>query len=389
MEHLTRAIVVDVVPKDKSLKEANKDLAEICRLVETYGGVVIIKIIQKRGRPSAKTFVGTGKAEEISKLITELNADVVIFNNLLKPNQIKHLDEMFNVEIWDRVDTILKIFEKHAHTSEAKLQIQLARFKHSFPKLYGKGIDLSQQAGIKGLRAGSGEKLLEVKKRHLRRLIKELESKLDIIRRVRAEQRSIYKKKNIPIIALVGYTNSGKSTLLKALTHKQNVRSANQLFTTLDTRLGHMWMKKRGSNVLIADTIGFIKNMPLFLIESFYATLEVVREADMLLHVIDITDSDIEEKILVVEEVLRNLEVSNKPEIYVFNKIDKWRKADGCAPLRSRYKKFNPIFISAEKGTGVKKLGKIIEDKLIEKSVPRFVTGVVAGARVEPATNGL
>lgn len=355
MHTTTRAIVVDVVPKNRSLEEAHKDLAEICRLVETYGGVVIVKVIQKRGRPSAKTFVGTGKAEEISALIEKLKADVVIFNNLLKPNQVKHLDEMFNVPIWDRVDTILKIFEKHAHTSETKLQIELARLKHSFPKLYGKGIDLAQQAGIRGLRAGAGEKLLEIRKRHLRRLIKELEQKLIKMRSVRAEQRSIHKRKGIPVIALVGYTNSGKSTLLRALTGK-NVRSADQLFTTLDTRLGHMWSNRTKSNLLIADTIGFIKNMPPFLIESFYATLEIVREANILIHVIDITDSDMEEKIKVVEEVLQALKVSDKQKIYVFNKMDQWRQSDGCSPLKSRYKKFNPIFISAEKGIGIKKL---------------------------------
>lgn len=372
MKDKIRAIVVDVIPKSKSLEEAHKDLIEICRLIETYGGVVIIKIIQKRGRPSAKTFVGTGKAEEISKLVEELNADVVIFNNLLKPNQVKHLDEMFNVAIWDRIDTILKIFEKHANTSEAKLQIELARLKHAFPKLYGKGIELSQQAGIKGLRAGAGEKLLELKKRHLRRLIKEMEIKLNSMRETRASQRAIYKRKAVPVIALVGYTNSGKSTVLRNLTRK-NVRSADQLFTTLDTRLGRLWSRKTNSNLLIADTIGFIRNMPPFLIESFLATLEIVREANILLHVIDIMDPDMEEKIEVVEDILASLGVSNKPKIYVFNKMDCLRIADGCTPLKLRYKKFNPIFISAEKGTGLKKLRGTIENKLLAKNTTSVI----------------
>ena len=361
-----RAIVVDVIPKNKPLSEARKDLEEISRLVETYGGAVIVKIIQKRGRPSAKTFVGTGKAEEIKNIAAELKADVAIFNNILKPNQVKYLDEILDVEIWDRIDTILKIFEKHADTSEAKLQIQLARLKHSFPKLYGKGIDLAQQAGIKGLRAGPGEKLLEVKKRHIRRLIKELEYKLAGMRAVRIEQRAIHKRKGMPVIALIGYTNSGKSTLIKALTGK-NVKSADQLFTTLDTRIGHIWSNRIKSNLLIADTIGFIRNMPPFLIESFYATLEIVREADILAHVIDIIDPDMEEKINVVENVLKELNVFNKPKIYIFNKIDNWRKADGCTELRLKYKKFNPIFISAEKGTGLKKLQTAMVNLVFDK----------------------
>lgn len=364
MEKQTRAIVVDVIPKNKSLSEAHKDLIEICRLIETYGGVVIIKVIQKRGRPSGKTFVGTGKAEEIKNLVEELFADVVIFNNILKPNQVKHLDEIFSVPVWDRIDTILKIFEKHAATTEAKLQIELAILKHSFPKLYGKGIELSQQAGIRGLRGGAGEKLLEIKKRHIRRRIKDLEEKLHQVREIRQSQRAIHKRKNIPVITLVGYTNSGKSTLIKALTGKKNIASADQLFTTLDTRLGHLWMQKLNSNALIADTIGFIRNMPLFLIESFLATLEIVKEADILLHVIDVMDEDVKEKIKVVEEVLESLNVAKKPKIYIFNKMDRMRAQDGCTGLRKKYSKFSPIFISAEKGTGLKKLRGIIENKL-------------------------
>lgn len=356
-----RAILVDVIPKEESLEQAHDNLTELKRLVETYGGTVVIKIVQKRGRPSGSTFLGTGKALEVKELSKTLHADVVIFNNMLKPNQVRNLHSMFEVEIWDRVDVILKIFEKHAQTEEAKLQIKLAQLKHAFPKLYGRGSEFSQQAGHRGVRAGAGEKFLENQKRHLRRLIKETEEKLEKMTLIRDGQRLIRKRKNLPVVAIVGYTNSGKSTLLRKLT-KKKVVVADKLFSTLDTRIGDLWLEKSQKTVLLADTIGFIQNLPPLLIQSFLSTLREVQEADLLLHIIDIADPKFEQKITVVHGILDALNVGNKSQIYIFNKIDKLSGQNvHFEELAKKHNHHTPMFISAEYGTGLEKLKERLE----------------------------
>ena len=363
-----KAILVDVVPHGTDIEDAKINLEELNSLVNTLGGITVKKVIQKRGRPSAKTFLGSGKTDEVKELIHQLDADVVIFNNILKPNQVMHLSAILGTQILDRVDLILKIFEKHASTREAKLQISLAKLYHEFPKLYGKGKTFSQQtgggAGKTGVR-GPGEKYLEQKKRYLRKQIKILEDQLESIKKQRKSQREVRKRRNLKTIALVGYTNSGKSTLLKALTGKKEVYIADKLFATLDTKIGDMYLPEHGK-VLVADTIGFIKDLPPFLIKSFLATLEEVKEADLILHVIDISDPRVLEKTKVVEEILDELGCGDKPRINVLNKIDEVRtKHFADLPKDS-------VMISALKRQGIENL-----------------INLVAGGGIEPPTSGL
>jgi GTPase len=348
-----KAILVDVVPHGTDTREAKLGLNELTSLVETLEGITVEKVIQKRGRPSAKTFLGTGKTQEVGQLIKHLHADVVIFNNVLKPSQVMFLNTILNAKVWDRVDLILNIFDKHAKTKESKLQIDLARLHHEFPKLYGKGVNLSQQSGggasVTGVR-GPGEKKLEQKKRYLRREIKKLEDQLKKIKKQRQSQRDVRKRKNLKTVALVGYTNSGKSTLLKAMTGKKNVYVADQLFATLDTKIGNIYVDGIG-DVLIADTIGFMKDLPPFLIKSFLATLEEVKEADVILHVVDISDPEVVEKARVVEDILKDLGCDEKPRVNALNKIDKIKNEPMNPPE-------NTVLISAEKGKNLDKLMK-------------------------------
>lgn len=355
------AILVNIIPKQANKEEEMKNFGELTRLVETYGGIVIVKILQKRGRPSAKTFLGPGKVEEVKEIAGQLNADLIIVNDFLKANQANNLRTIFDCEVWDRFELILKIFEKHAHSEEAKLQIEIASLKYEFPRLFGRGAMLSQQAGYVGVRAGAGEKLLEVKRRHLKRKIDRLEKKLKNIKKIQDGQRHRRKRRGFKMVAMVGYTNSGKSTLLKALTHKQNVRIKDELFSTLDTKIGEIYLENSPRKVLLADTIGFIQNLPPLLFSSFLATLEEARQADLILHIIDIADPKMEEKITVVEEILTQLECENKKKIYVFNKSDLIKDKNRLKQIKTAYKKLNPVPISALKKKNLKELKSKLE----------------------------
>lgn len=347
-----KAIVVNVIPHDRDKVEAEKEFEELIRLVETYGGIVILKILQKRGRPSAKTFLGEGKTEEVAQMVKDMKVDIVIVNDFLRPNQSNNLVNIIPCEVLDRFELILLIFEKHAASPEAKLQIELMRMKYEFPKLFGKGAFLAQQRGGAQAARGPGEKLLEYKKRYLKNRIHTLEEKLEQFLKVRREQRARRKRSNFFTVAIVGYTNSGKSTLLQALTKKQNIRIENKLFSTLDTRLGEIYIPPNGvqpPRILISDTIGFIQNLPPLLFNTFIATLEEVKEADLILHVIDIADPKITQKISVVEDVLRQLECHSKNRIHVFNKIDLLGGSSKEMDLTEKLNETYPgsIFISA------------------------------------------
>lgn len=379
-----RAILVNVIPPEVNHREAIAEFDELVRLVNTYGGIVILKIIQKRGRPSAKTFVGEGKAREIAQMVKDLKADIVIINGFLKANQSNHLINIIPCEVLDRFEMIIKIFEKHAVSPEAKLQLRIAEYKYEFPKLFGRGAVLSQQAagigvatssvstasGSRGAARGPGEKILEVKRRHLRDQIKGMERKLTQFRNVRRFQRERRRRRDFCTVALVGYTNSGKSSLMCGITKKGNILVEDKLFSTLDTRLGQVNIQateygKRGAGgaprILLADTIGFMQNMPPLLFSSFLATLEEVKEADLLLHIIDASDPKMFEKIKVVEDVLIKLECSEKPCVYVFNKMDlcngpAMSKTVDVSYLEHVFEKFSPVFVSALYKHNLKKL---------------------------------
>ena len=333
---MKKAILVDVIDPETPKIEAEKRLEEIESLVSTYGGISIDKIIQKKSLPDYETYIGKGKVREIKLQADTEKAELVIVNNILKPRQIYALQDRIDkrsehTQVWDRVDLILKIFSKHAKSTEAKLQIALASIKHMGPRIFGMGQDLMQQTGAIGLRSGQGETNTELMKRHLSKQEQNIRKKLEHYQTISAGHRKQRRRKNLKTVALVGYTNAGKSSLLNALTNK-GAYVADQLFATLSTRIGSLFIPPKhdpdatsyqpGKNVLISDTIGFIRDLPPSLIEAFTSTLAETIDADLLLHVIDIADPDIHRNIRVVEKILTHLGLQDKPKFYVFNKID-------------------------------------------------------------------
>lgn len=331
-----KAILVDVIDPQTSTIEAENRLEEIESLVATFGGISIHKIIQKKSLPDYETYIGKGKVNEIKELAEAHGADIIIINNILKARQLYALQEKFDpkaeeIQVWDRVDLILKIFSKHAKSTEAKLQIALAGIKHMGPRIFGMGKDLMQQTGAIGLRSGQGETNIELMKRHLSKQEINIRKKLEHYETINKGHREGRRRKNLKTAALVGYTNAGKSSLLNALTNK-GAYVADELFATLSTRVGKLYIHPTahaqdgtytpGKELLISDTIGFIRDLPPSLIEAFKSTLAETIEADLLLHVIDITDPDIHRKIRVVETILDQLGLGEKPKIYIFNKLD-------------------------------------------------------------------
>jgi len=362
---MLKTVIIDLIPLEIKKEEGLKRMAECEQLVNTYGGIVLIKKIQKRGTPNYKTFIGSGKIQEIFDYCLENKVDLVIVNNLLKPQQIFNLTQKFdkeNIEVWDRADLILKIFAKHADSTESKLEIELASIKHMGPRIYRMGMELSQQGGGIGT-SGIGETNTEIMKRHLQKLTISIEKKLKHYQLIRDAHRKQRKRNHFKTIAIVGYTNAGKSTLLRSLT-KKKVYVANELFATLDTRVGKMYLPNTQQEMLLSDTIGFIQNMPPDLIKAFTSTLSETIAADYILHVIDVTDPDFEKKIKIVEDILTQLNTQNTPKIYIFNKID-LKKRYGKTALKKKYKEFSPVFISAYQKLNFNNLIKIIEKKCI------------------------
>lgn len=356
-----KAILVDVISPEVSKEESLQRLEELENLVKTYGGVVVVKIIQKRGMPDYKTYIGSGKVQEILAENQTHKANLLIINNLLKPTQVYNLGELCktsSMDVWDRIDLILKIFAKHAKSVESKLQIELAAIRHMGPRIYGLGLELTRQAGGIGTR-GIGETNIQIMKRHLRRKEQKIREKLKHYDLVQANHRQQRRSKNLKTISLVGYTNAGKSTLLNALT-KKGVYVADELFATLETTVGQLFLKESQKIVLVSDTIGFIQDLPPDLIDAFKSTLSEIIDADLLLHVIDISDPIYEIKIKIVNEILSDLKVSNKPVVYVFNKLDLIKEID-TASITKRHREFSPVFLSAYKKEGINELINKIE----------------------------
>lgn len=414
-----KAILIDVIDPQTSKEDAKKRLDELESLVNTYGGVVIVKSIQKKGVPDYENYVGKGKLSEILQIGEEKKADIVVVNNLLKPRQLYNINEFLRpaeIKAWDRVDLILKIFAKHAKSTEAMLQIELASIRHMGPRIFDMGIELSRQGGATGLRSGQGESNIEIMKRHLSRQEQSILKKLEHYNTIREGHRNRRKRQNFKTAALVGYTNAGKSSLLNALTGK-GAYVANQLFATLDTRVGKLYIQGgeeikdgnyvSGKEVLISDTIGFIQDLPPSLIQAFKSTLAETIDAEMILHVIDVSDTEVHKKIKVVEEILKQLEIDQKRKIYIFNKTDlvnKW-ELPGAEPmpmdrpeypgvlkagedtskilgwtaneeyerefakknknspmeLAKKYKEFHPVFVSAHEKNNLESLIKELE----------------------------
>lgn len=392
---MLKAILIDCIPPSINKKEAEFRLQEAESLIKTYGGVVLIKKIQKKLTPHYSTYIGSGKIDEIIAENKELQANIVIINNELKPQQTYNLGEKFrphNLQVWDRIDLILKIFQKHATTNEAKLEIELASIRHMGPRIYGMGMQLTRQGGGIGTK-GAGETNLETMHRHLDKAEHRIKQELERYRQVRTLHRNARKRKEFKTAGIIGYTNAGKTSLLNALTHK-GAYTADKLFATLDTRIGKMELRSEAQEapapsghsnqagapyheeILISDTIGFIQDLPTTLIKSFQSTLEETIQADLLLHVIDINDPKILDKIKVVNLILAQIDALHKPTLYVFNKIDllpkssknpsKLKKAaqQKIDKLQEQFQKFQPTFISTYSLEGILELKATIQKAL-------------------------
>ncbi len=359
-------VLISIVPQKMTDEQAYADIKELASLVEAHPGVVKEIVIQKRETHDKGPYIGTGKIEEIKRYIVELEIDVIVLNSIVKPGQILEMTRTFEevkrgIQVWDRADLILKIFNQHAHTAEAKLQIELAEMRHMGPRIYGMGYVLSQQGGGIGTR-GIGETNTELMKRHWRAGMHEVQQKLKKLSGERERQIAHRERAGVKTVSIVGYTNAGKTSLFNLLSGKKNL-VRNALFATLDASVAKLKLPDTHEEVVLSDTIGFIKNLPPELIEAFKSTLLESIHADVLLHVIDVTDLDIVRKIEAVEQILTDLNLWQKQIIYVFNKIDSWNGLNK-QELIDRYENFTPVFISVKKEENIDNLLKMIEEKL-------------------------
>ena len=364
-ENETKAILIDLIHPRMLKRHAMDRMEELEELVNTYGGIVIVKKFQKRFAPHPKTFIGTGKVEELAEEGKEIGASLVIVNDILKPRQIYAIGEVMgksNIQVWDRIDLILKIFAKHAKTAEAKLEIELASIRHMGPRIFGMGMELSRQAGGIGT-VGIGETNIEIMKRHLKEKERRIKKKLEKYEKGRILHRNSRKRQNLKTVAIVGYTNAGKTTLLNRLTGKEEY-VADELFATLDTRVGKLWLPEVQKVVLISDTIGFIKQLPPELLKAFASTLSEAVDADYILHVADAADEHFFEQLKVVDEILDRLGIGEKPRLIVCNKTDKMSKTRHSYLDREIDEERERVFLSAGTGEGVEELISYLEKVL-------------------------
>jgi len=326
-------------------------MEELVRLCETAGAQVVAEVIQSRRAPDPAYYIGKGKAQELAGLVEEKEANLVVVDEELSPSQTRNLEEVLDIRVIDRTALILDIFARRARTREGKLQVELAQLNYLLPRLTGRGKVLSRLAGGIGTR-GPGETKLEVDRRVIRKRITDLKKEIESIKKQRALQRRARQKVPYPVVALVGYTNAGKSTLLNALTDSY-VFTEDKLFATLDPTTRKIVLPGN-QTILLTDTVGFIQKLPPHLVAAFRATLEEVQEADLLLHVVDFSHPDMERQMTAVHEVLEDLEVSEKPIIFVFNKIDLINDPLTLKRLKINYPE--SVAISAKKGLNLEVL---------------------------------
>ena len=355
-------------------------IGELARLADTAGLEIVGETTQKLDTPNPATYIGSGKVEEIMMLAEETLADVIIFDNELSPRHQRELEERFgtNVRVIDRTALILDIFAQHAHTSDGILQVALAQYEYRLPRLTRAWTHLARQAGGGGGRTGAvggvglrgpGETQLEVDRREIHKRITAVKKELEKVRAHRLRYRNQRKRSRIPLISLVGYTNAGKSTLLNRLT-KSDVFVADKLFATLDPTTRRIALPG-GHDALLTDTVGFIQKLPTQLIAAFQATLEEISEADLLLHVVDITHPNALEQTRSVEQTLAELNASHIPSVIVLNKIDNLPENNALQEISDDFPK--AVAVSALKGTGMAELLKMIEVELFENFVDASV----------------
>ena len=340
-----------VFTRTETATESSMD--ELEALLETAGGVCVGRLLQSRSAPDPHSFLGEGKAEELRQAVEATGAEMVIFDNELSPSQIRSLEKITGATVIDRSALILDIFAQRAKTKEGRLQVELAQYQYLLPRLSGMGASLSRQGGGIGTR-GPGETRLETDRRHIRERISRLRQELKEVRRVRQTQRRSREKNDVPVVALIGYTNAGKSTLLNALTGA-GIPANNRLFDTLDTTTRQLEVSDT-LTVLLSDTVGFIAKLPHHLVEAFQATLEELQYADLLLHVIDASDPEREAHMAVVEELAAKL-APGVPMIEVYNKAD-------LADPRDIPTGESRVTISARSGAGLDRLLASIEKNL-------------------------
>lgn len=370
-----KAVLVSVQLPSVRDEVAAESLSELEALTGTAGGAVVGTLTQRRNSYDPATLLGRGKAEEVGHVVDSAGADLVIFDNELSVGQQDRLASILGARVIDRKALILDIFAQHAHTAEGRTQVELAQLSYLLPRIRGKGIELSRMAGGIGTRRGPGETKLEVDRRRIRGRMRRLEKDLEGMEVVRRTQRKRRTRVGLPSVSLVGYTNSGKSSLLNRLTGA-GVPVEDQLFSTLDSTTRRLELPD-GLSVVISDTVGFIRNLPHELVAAFRSTLEVVLDADLLVHVVDATREDVmEERRQAVEEVLSDLGALEIPMVTIFNKIDAVVPASRSL-LADRQPDAIPI--SALTGEGVESLLKAMAGRLSETSSVTLVVPASKG----------
>ncbi len=358
-------VVLVGVWTDGSAEAAQASMIELTRLAETAGSVVLDAVVQRRRHPDASTYIGSGKVGELAEIVTATGADTVVCDGELSPGQLRNLETRLKVKVVDRTALILDIFAQHARSKEGKAQVELAQLNYLLPRLRGWGEALSRQQGGRvaaGAGMGSrgpGETKLELDRRRIHKRISLLRSELSGMRKVRDTKRSQRRANKVPAVSIAGYTNAGKSSLLNRLT-RADVLVQDALFATLDptTRRSRT---DDGRVYTLTDTVGFVRHLPHQLVESFRSTLEEIADADLVLHVIDGSDSAPEDQVTAVREVLAEIDAAQVPELLVVNKID---DADDVGLGRLRHLMPGAVFVSARTGQGIDQLRRAIADRL-------------------------
>ena len=345
-----RAVLAGLSASSMDAEERSTEISmeELAALVDTAGADTVAMVLQTRQSPDPRSFLGAGKLQEIKEIVTNNECDLVVIDNELSPSQARAIEEELGVRVVDRSGLILDIFAQRARTKEGRLQVQLAQYEYLLPRLTGMWTHLKRQAGTSapiGTR-GPGETQLETDRRHIRRKIQKLQAELEDVRKIRRTQRRRREKNALPVVALVGYTNAGKSTLLNCLTGS-DIPANDRLFDTLDTTT-RRWRIDAAQEVLLSDTVGFIRKLPTHLVEAFKATLEELTYADVLLHVIDLSNPEWEAQAEVVDRLIDQLGAAHTPCIRVFNKCDAYL---GILPHGE-----NIVCISARSGEGAAEL---------------------------------
>ncbi len=378
-----RAVLVGIVSQSQSDLQTKEYLDELEFLVNTAGANSIKTFTQRVDKPNPKTFVGTGKINEIHKFVKENDIDIVIFDDELSPSQLRNIERILEIRILDRTNLILDIFASRAQTAHAKVQVELAQYQYLMPRLTRMWSHLQKQKGGMGMR-GPGETEIETDRRIIRDKISKLKEQLKKIDKQMATQRK--NRGQMIRVALVGYTNVGKSTIMNMLS-KSDVFAENKLFATLDTTVRKVVIDNLP--FLLSDTVGFIRKLPTSLVESFKSTLDEVREADILIHVVDVSHPNFEEQIEIVNQTLSDIDNSQKPTYIVFNKIDQFsfvkKDEDDLTPLkRENYSledlrntwmsktNVHSIFISAFKKQNIAEFKQLIYDKVKEIHIKRY-----------------